>query len=69
MPEPKFIILDSISHMLIYNDKNSIREFMHYLINKMRLSKVGGFLLTVEKEEVDEVIEIIQPLVDKVIKI
>ncbi|MFH1835840.1 MAG: ATPase domain-containing protein [Methanobacteriota archaeon] len=69
MPEPKFIILDSISNLLIYNDKNSMGEFIHYLINKLRASNVGGFLLTVEKEDIDEVTGILRPLVDKVIKI
>lgn len=69
LPGDKFIILDSISNLMIYNDENSAREFAHFLVNKMRLEKVGGFLLTVEKEDVDKVVELIEPLVDKVIKL
>lgn len=69
MPEPKFFILDSTSSMSIYNDKTSVREFIHFLINKMRLDKIGGIILTVEKEGMEEVIEALQPLVDAVIRI
>ncbi len=69
MPEDRFVVLDSISSMLIYNDENSAREFSHFLVNKLRLEKAGGFLLAVEKEDTDKVVEIIQPLVDKVIKL
>jgi KaiC/GvpD/RAD55 family RecA-like ATPase len=69
MPGERFVILDSISSLLIYNDENSTREFCHFLVNKLRLEKIGGFLLTVEKEDLEKVIELLQPLVDKVIKI
>ncbi|MFH1789125.1 MAG: ATPase domain-containing protein [Candidatus Altiarchaeota archaeon] len=69
LPGSKFIVLDSISNLMIYNDENSAREFVHFIVNKLRLEKIGGFLLTVEKEDVDKVVGIIEPLVDKVIKL
>ena len=69
IPSPKFIVFDSISSMMIYNGDQATREFAQYFVNKLRLEKVGGFIMTVEKDDVDRVISIFEPIVDKVIKV
>ncbi|MFH1721845.1 MAG: hypothetical protein ABH950_04480 [Candidatus Altiarchaeota archaeon] len=61
----KFILLDSLSSILIYNNQKSVKEFTHFIINKMRLEGLGGFILTQEKKEAQDLIQTIQPLLDK----
>lgn len=65
----KFLFLDSISSLLIYNSAKSTEEFVHLIVNKMRLNDVGGILLSVEKKEVEEIVKIIRQICDKEIKI
>lgn len=65
LPEPKFVVLDSVSSLLIYNNDRAVKEFIHFMINKMRLDRIGGVILTAEKKEADELIRTIVPMVDK----
>jgi len=63
----KFLILDSISALLIYNSKNSLKEFSMFLINRLRLEKVTGVLVIIEKEIPDDLKQILIAMCDKVI--
>ena len=48
--DEKFLIMDSISTLLIYNSLNSVKEFSLFLINKLRLESVDGILVIIKKE-------------------
>ena len=65
--EKKFLVLDSFSSLLIYNNKNSIEEFAMYLINKLRLNNVNGILVVMEKDIPDGLKKILIAMCDKVI--
>lgn len=67
--EQKFILLDSLSSILIYNNPKSVKEFTHFIINKMRLEGIGGFILTQDKKEAQDLIQTIRPLLDKEIRV
>lgn len=69
LKEPKFILLDSVSSMLIYNDQKSVKEFVHYLINYMRLNSIGGAIMSIEKKEADDITRTLSPMVDKEVKL
>ena len=53
--ENMFIVLDSVSTMLIYNDSNIIIRFLHMLINKIRLNNANGVLFSA-KNAIDPIV-------------
>jgi len=65
----KFLIMDSFSTFLIYNGKNSMKEFAMFLINKLRLEGVGGILVILEREAPDDLKQILIAMCDRVIYI
>jgi len=65
--EEKFLIVDSISALLIYNTAPSIKEFSMFLINKMRLEGVTGILVTIEKDVPEDIKRILIAMCDEVI--
>lgn len=68
-PVPKFVFIDSISSLLIYNTDKAVREFVHFMINKMRLDNTGGVILSTEKKEAEELVKTLVPMCDKLIRI
>jgi archaellum biogenesis ATPase FlaH len=65
LAEPKFIILDSLSSLLIYNSERSVEEFTHMVINKMRLEKVGGVIVSIKQKEAEALTKTLVPMCDK----
>jgi hypothetical protein len=64
----KFLILDSLSSLLIYNTDKSVKEFTHFLINKIRLENVAGIILSIEKKEAEDLVKTLTPMCDAEIK-
>ena len=60
----KFLFLDSLSSLLIYNTDKSVKEFTHYLINKIRLENLMGIILTIEKKEAEDLVRTLTPMCD-----
>src|SRR3989338_3992474 len=46
----KFIILDSLNTLGIFNKQATVARFIHFLTAKMRAWKVKGIIITLEKE-------------------
>jgi len=67
--DKKFLIMDSFSTLLIYNSKNSVKEFAMFLINKLRLEGVSGILVVIEREVPDDLEQILIAMCDKVIHV
>lgn len=67
--EKKFLFLDSITSMLIYNDSRIFAKFIHSVLVKMRINNESGVLFSLEEETKKEVRAEIAQLCDKVIKI
>jgi KaiC/GvpD/RAD55 family RecA-like ATPase len=65
----KFLLLDSLSTLLIYNDPKSVSKFAHLLTEKMRRWNTSGSLLTVEMNAEKDVVSQLAPFCDKVVKI
>ncbi len=67
--EDKFLFLDSLSTLLIYNDSKAVAKFAHLLTEKMRRWGASGSLLTVEMNAERDVVSQLAPFCDKVVKI
>jgi len=64
----KFLFLDSLSSLLIYNTDKSVKEFTHFLINKIRLEGFAGVILSIEKKEAEELVKTLTPMCDAEIR-
>jgi KaiC/GvpD/RAD55 family RecA-like ATPase len=67
--EEKFLLLDSLSTLLIYNDSKAVSKFAHLLTEKMRRWNTAGSLLTVEMNAEKDVVSQLAPFCDKVVKL
>jgi KaiC/GvpD/RAD55 family RecA-like ATPase len=67
--EDKFLFLDSLSTLLIYNDSKAVAKFAHLLTEKMRRWNTSGSLLTVEMNAERDVVSQLAPFCDKVVKL
>ncbi len=50
MPGDKFIFLDTLSTLLVYNQLTTVTKFAHFLTSKMRQWDINGLLVSMEKE-------------------
>ncbi len=64
----KFVIIDSLSAMMIYNNPETVKEFFQHLVNKTRAEDIHIVTIVVE-EELDDSINKIIFLNDKIIKV
>ena len=68
MPEgKKCILFDSVSMLLIHIPSVSAAKFLHFVINKLKLSDVSGIFLCVEKGVDPMVIAQMSASVDKIV--
>ena len=67
--EDKFVFLDSLSTLLIYNESKAVAKFAHLLTEKMRRWNTSGSLLTVEMNTEKDVVSQLAPFCDKVVRI
>jgi hypothetical protein len=65
----KFIFFDSITTMLIHNKPYVFVRFIHSIITKMRLTGVGGILISLTGDNNNEIRADIAQLCDKIITI
>lgn len=67
--EERFLLLDSLSTLLIYYDAKAVVKFAHLLTEKMRSWNSSGLLMTVETNSERDVVSQLSPFCDKVIRI
>lgn len=65
----KFVLIDSINTMLIHNKPSTFARFMHDVLTKMRLHKIGGLLISLDDKTNKDIRSEIAQLCDKVIKL
>ena len=53
----KFLFFDSLSTLLLYNKAITVARFIHFLAGKMRIWKVKGIIISLEKKSDRELIE------------
>jgi|GEM_PF-257330 len=62
--EKKFLFLDSLSSLLIYNTEKTVKEFTHFIINRTRLMGISAVILSIKKKEVEELVKTLTPICD-----
>lgn len=63
----KFLFLDSLSTLLIYNETESVAKFAHFLTVKMRSLNIQGVLVALRQQLDEELIYELTQYCDKVI--
>ncbi len=55
----KYIVIDSLSALMIYNDSEIIREFVYFLMNRTRAENVHLITIVIEEEmDTDKLIQL-----------
>ncbi|MDY6762080.1 MAG: ATPase domain-containing protein [Candidatus Nanohaloarchaea archaeon] len=64
----KFLFLDSLTTLTIYNTADTVSQFAHFLTGKMRTWNVSGVIMSLEEEVDEELIGKISQFCDCVIR-
>jgi KaiC/GvpD/RAD55 family RecA-like ATPase len=67
-PSLSFLLLDSISTFLLYNDQRSVEKFVHMLVNMLRELDMDGVIVTLDREQDKGLIDQLSVFCDKVMK-
>ena len=63
----KFVFLDSITTLMMYNSHTSVARFAHFLASKIREWNIKGFMITMQKETDEQFISELTQFCDKVV--
>ena len=67
--ENKFLIVDSLSNLLIYNDTGTLKRFSQFLIDRLRSQRASGVLASIDMEIPESLYEALNDLCDKTIEV
>ena len=65
----KYLVIDSLTNLIIYNDPEIITEFFYQLINRARARDIHIISLAIEDEGVDSYLNKLVYLNDKILKV
>ncbi len=65
----KYLVLDSLSNLIIYNDPEIITEFFYHLINRTRAKNIHTISIAIEEEGMDKYLNKLIYLNDKILKV
>ncbi len=65
----KFLVIDSPSTLLLYNDAVSVSRFLHHITMRLRESKVKGIFLVLERESDKNLVDQLCLFSDKAVNI
>lgn len=55
--QKRFVFFDSLSVLLMYNEVGTVVKFIHFLASKMRVWKVKGIIISLQKDKDKELID------------
>jgi len=64
----KFLFLDSLSTLTIYNSAVTVAKFSHFVVNKIRVGSFKGIFITLDKETDETLIRTLSQFCDKTIR-
>jgi KaiC/GvpD/RAD55 family RecA-like ATPase len=64
-----WLLLDSLSTLLVYNDPGALLHFIHFLIGRLRVLGFDGAIFTVEGSVEGNVLSTVRQFCDDVIKV
>jgi len=65
----KYLVLDSLSNLIIYNDAEIVTEFFYHIINRTRARDIHTISLAIEEEGMSQQLNRLIYLNDKVLKV
>ena len=65
----KYLVIDSLTNLIIYNDPNIVTEFFNHLINRTRAKDINTISLAIEEEGMESYLNRLVFLNDKILKI
>lgn len=65
----KFLVLDSLSTLLIYHDSNTITQFMHFIASKLRNENVKGVIILLERDMKEQIGAVVSQFADLVLEV
>ncbi|MBI5253367.1 MAG: hypothetical protein HY930_03090 [Euryarchaeota archaeon] len=65
----KFLFLDSLSTLLIYNASGTVTQFVHFLTSKVRLWGIGAVFVSLEKEADEKLLSTLSSFADNIVSI
>lgn len=65
----KYLVIDSLTNLVIYNDPDIVTEFFYHIINRTRAKGIHTISLAIEEEELDKYLNRLIYLNDKILKV
>jgi len=65
----KFLVIDSLSNLVIYNDPDIVTEFFYHIINRTRARDIHTISLAIEDEGLESYLNRLIYLNDKILKV
>ena len=65
----KYLVIDSLTNLIIYNDPEIVTEFFYHIINRTRTKNIHTISLAIEEEELDKYLTRLIYLNDKILKV
>jgi KaiC/GvpD/RAD55 family RecA-like ATPase len=65
----KYLVIDSLTNLIIYNDPEIVTEFFYHIINRTRANNINVISLAIEEEGMECYLNRLVYLNDKILKI
>jgi hypothetical protein len=65
----KYLVIDSLTNLIIYNDPEIVTEFFYLIINRTRAKNIHIISIAIEEEELDKYLNRLIYLNDKILKV
>ena len=65
----KYLVIDSLTNLIIYNDPEIVTEFFYHIINRTRAKDINTISLAIEEEGMESYLNRLVYLNDKILKI
>ena len=65
----KYLVIDSLSNMIIYNDPEIVTEFFYHILNRTRAEDIHMISLAIEEEGLNQHLNRLIYLNDKILKV
>ncbi len=65
----KYLVIDSLSNLIVYNDPEIVTEFFYHIINRTRAKEIHTISLAIEDEGLEKYLNRLVFLNDKILKV
>jgi len=65
----KYLVIDSLSNLIVYNDPEIVTEFFYHIINRTRAKEIHTISLAIEDEGLESYLNRLIFLNDKILKV